>query len=142
MIRGYRDKDLDKIMGIWLKGNTKAHSFIDEKYWLSKYNKVKEMMPQSDIYIYEENDKVLGFIGLMGSYIAGIFVLEKEQSKGIGKKLLDYVKNKNSELYLNVYSENRKAVDFYLRESFNIVENSVDEDTGENEAVMKWNSFD
>jgi hypothetical protein len=33
MIRLFEFKDVDRIMEIWLEGNVKTHSFIEESYW-------------------------------------------------------------------------------------------------------------
>ncbi|MEG2234763.1 MAG: GNAT family N-acetyltransferase, partial [Oscillospiraceae bacterium] len=71
-------------MELWLDTNISAHSFIESEYWKSNYDTVKSMMPSATIYVYEENHVIQGFIGLMDAYIAGIFVSQKFQSKGIG----------------------------------------------------------
>lgn len=72
------------------------------------------------------------------NYIEGIFVREAIQSKGIGKELLDYVKEIRSSLYLNVYQKNTRAILFYLRERFEIQSESIDESTNEKEFIMTW----
>ncbi|WP_434297709.1 GNAT family N-acetyltransferase [Clostridium sporogenes] len=84
---------------------------------------VKEVMPQTIIYVYMQDNEMQAFIGLIGNYIEGIFVSNEFQSKGIGKELLDYEKAKNNELFLSVYNlsvykKNNRAVRFYLREGF------------------------
>ena len=74
----------------------------------------------------------------MEHYIAGIFTNPTCQSRGIGKALLDYAKETNSELSLQVYKRNERAVKFYLREGFHVINEQTDENTGETELVMKW----
>ncbi|MDY4800994.1 MAG: hypothetical protein SO183_05075 [Fusobacterium mortiferum] len=74
MIREFKIKDLERVMEIWLESNIDAHSFIDKKYWEDNYEMVKEILPSAEIYLYEENKNILGFVGLMENYIAGIFV--------------------------------------------------------------------
>ncbi len=138
MIRDFKKQDLDRIMDLWLDTNISAHSFIDSEYWESNYDTVKTMMPNATIYLYEENDIIQGFVGLMDNYIAGIFVSRQVQSSGIGKKLLDYVKDKKATLSLNVYQENSRAVNFYLREGFVISNEQIDENTGKIELSMNW----
>lgn len=49
--------------------------------------------------------EIQGFIGMNGEYIEGIFVSEAMQSQGIGKILLNYVKDIRSKLLLNVYQK-------------------------------------
>ncbi|NLB88927.1 MAG: GNAT family N-acetyltransferase, partial [Syntrophomonadaceae bacterium] len=78
------------------------------------------------------------FIGLSENYIAGLFVEANSQSKGIGKVLLDYVKEKNDELFLHVYKKNERGINFYLREGFVITNEQIDKNTNEIELVMKW----
>ena len=72
--------------------------------------------------------------------IEGIFVSDEMQSCGIGKLLLDYIKDKKVRLQLNVYQKNVRAISFYQREGFTIQCDQIDEFTGEKEYVMNWDS--
>ena len=140
MIREFRENDLDIIMQIWVDTNMQAHNFIPKEYWINNYDMVKEMLPQAEVYVYEddETNQIVGFIGLTDDYIAGIFVRNGVQSKGIGKQLLDYVKCIKPCLNLNVYEKNARAIRFYQREKFMVQSKSVDENTNEKELGMSW----
>ena len=72
------------------------------------------------------------------SYSIGIFVSDEMQSCGIGKLLLDYIKNKKVRLRLNVYQKNARALSFYQREGFDIQCEGLDDATGEKEYTMLW----
>lgn len=139
MIRKLRENDLAVVMEIWLDSNIKAHYFIPKDYWISNYPAVKEMLPQAEVYVYEEEDtqQIIGFIGLTDNYIAGIFVKESAQSRGIGTQLLDYVKEIKTNLSLNVYQKNVRAISFYQREQFIIQSENTDENN-EKEFIMSW----
>lgn len=63
------------------------------------------------------------------------------RSQGIGKLLLDFVKNRKAKLSLNVYQKNIRAIHFYQREGFAIRCEGLDEATGENEYVMNVGKF-
>lgn len=140
MIRQFKKNDLPAVMQIWLDTNIKAHDFIPKEYWESNYEIVKEILPDAEIYVHEDDtaDFIDGFIGLTDNYIAGIFVKEDKQSKGIGKQLLNYVKNIKPNISLSVYQKNTKAVRFYKREQFQIVSENVDDITNEKEFIMEW----
>lgn len=140
MIRRLWEEDIDAVMGLWLDTNIQAHGFIDSGYWQAHYSGVRTMLPQADVYVYEQEQEILGFIGLTGAYIAGIFVAKAWQSQGIGGQLLQYVKEKHDRLTLSVYEKNRRAVDFYLRKGFLTVNQQTDDQTGEKELMMEWNS--
>ncbi|GAB6129321.1 hypothetical protein JCM17204_19120 [Blautia stercoris] len=138
MIRKLLNGDIDRVAEIWLKTNLKAHYFISNQYWKSNYELVKEMMSQSEVYVYEADKMIQGFIGLNDEYIEGIFVSDEMQSCGIGKLLLDYIKDKKERLQLNVYQKNARAISFYQREGFIIEGEGLDEATGEKEYTMLW----
>lgn len=138
MIRELHKTDIDKVADIWLDTNIKAHSFIPTEYWESNFEFVKEMMLQAEVYVYEVDHEIQGFIGMTDEYINGIFVCGEVQSQGIGKFLLDYVKSKKKKLLLNVYQKNARAISFYQREGFDIQCSDLDEATGEKEYVMVW----
>lgn len=112
MIRKLLNGDIDRVADIWLKTNLKAHYFISNQYWKSNYELVKEMMPQSEVYVFEADKMIQGFVGLNDEYIEGIFVSDEMQSCGIGKLLLDYIKDKKVSLRLNVYQKNARAISF------------------------------
>lgn len=140
MIRKLQNVDINKVADIWLKTNLEAHDFIPGQYWTSNYEAVKKMLLQAEVYVYEDNKIIQGFVGVRDEYIEGIFVSGKMQSHGIGKALLDYIKDKEARLQLNVYQKNVRAISFYQREGFTIQSEGLDEFTGEKEYVMEWNS--
>ena len=140
MIRKLQNVDINKVVDIWLKTNLEAHDFIPGQYWTSNYEAVKKMLPQAEVYVYEDNKIIQGFVGVRDEYIEGIFVSGKIQSHGIGKALLDYIKDKKARLQLNVYQKNVRAISFYQREGFTIQSEGLDDFTGEKEYVMEWNS--
>ena len=140
MIRKLQKVDINRVADIWLTTNLKAHFFISEQYWISNYEFVKEMLPQAEVYVYEDDKMIQGFIGVSDEYIEGIFVSDEMQSCGIGKMLLDYIKDKKDRLQLKVYQKNVRAMSFYQREGFTIQSEEMDEFTREKEYVMNWES--
>lgn len=134
----FMENDFGEIMNLWLKSNMEAHSFISKDYWLFRFEEVKCMLPQAELFVWREEGKILGFLGLMRDYVAGIFVDGNHRSQKIGKNLLDYVKKNRKVLSLHVYEKNEAALRFYKREGFLICERQVDEETGEKEYLMKW----
>ena len=138
MIRELRKADINKVANIWLDTNITAHYFIPEQYWKSNFELVKELLLQAIVYVYEDNQEIWCFIGLNDEYVEGIFVSDEMQSQGIGKLLLNYAKDKQSKLFLNVYQKNTRAISFYQREGFEVQHGGLDKATGENDYVMVW----
>ena len=142
MIRKFREEDLTKVMTIWTKGNFEAHPFIDKDYWLLNYNKVKdEYLKKSETYLYETNDEIKGFISILNNeYIGALFVKREYQRQGIGRKLINFVKEKEKydKLILHVYEKNINAILFYTELGFKNKKIQIDEKTNEKEYVMEW----
>lgn len=141
MIRVLEEKDVDTVAKIWLETNIKTHDFIASNYWKEHYEIIKDMFLQAEVYVYEIEKEIMGFIGLDKEYIEGIFVLDQYQKRGIGKALLNHVKARKEHLSLNVYHKNLNAILFYQREGFCVQYEDVDENTGEKEYRMVWNRF-
>lgn len=138
MIRSFNQSDLDSVMAIWLNSNIAAHPFVPREYWEANEPMVREMIPQSDVFVAEEAGMVRGFIGIADGYIAGIFVDGNYRSHGLGRQLLNRAKEQYDALTLHVYQENRRAVAFYQREGFQISEAGTDEGTGRADYAMSW----
>ncbi len=140
MIRKMEEKDIPDVLQIWLETNIRAHNFIEKEYWTGNYEMVKQILPEAEVYVYEDekNGQIVGFIGMNNQYVEGLFVKESAQSRGIGKQLLDHAKSRKTELRLGVYQKNVRAMRFYLRENFLIQAEEMDEDTNEKEYIMGW----
>lgn len=139
-IRLSEECDINIIMEIWLESTIRAHSFIEKNYWVNNYDLVKtKYIPYSKTYVYEEGNKIKGFISIIeNNFIGALFVDNNSEGNGIGKKLLDFAKKEYKSLSLAVYKENEKALKFYLREGFSIVKEQVNEDSKRLELMMEY----
>ena len=114
MIREMQASDIGRVMEICLKENIKSHRFIDAQYWKGNFEMLREMLPQAEVYVSQDDGCVDGFIGLNGGYIEGIFVSEDAQSRGIGRQLMEHAKRIRGQLSLNAYQKNESTIRFYV----------------------------
>jgi len=139
MIQDFKISELEEIMKIWLDTNIRTHDFIPEQYWLNNFALVKNLLPQADILVYKDNSIIQGFIGITNkSYIAGLFVADQFQSRGVGSALIDNCKQLYLFLELDVYVKNEIAVNFYKKHGFKIQKEKINVDTKEKEYSMVW----
>ena len=92
----------------------------------------------SEFYFAKQNDETIGYLKINfgtaqtdlkevhGMELERIYVLKNFQGKKIGKKLLDFAiktaKERDLEyVWLGVWDKNRKAIDFYKRNGFEII---------------------
>lgn len=132
------ERDLDKIMDIWLRSNIDAHDFIDENYWKDNFLAVRSMLPEADIKVACLDKEIVGFMGIKDGYIAGIFVDKEKRGYGLGSKLLEEGKKFYDKLSLDVYKKNKDAYNFYLKKGFLVVDEKYDEENKEIEYTMEY----
>ena len=125
---------LEEVMKIWLETNIDAHDFICKEYWIKNYDLVRELLKEADVYIFEEDDVVKGFIGVIGNN----YIKKEYQRDGVGQKLIDYCKAKYHYLTLNVFIKNQRAINFYNKNGFVVLEELINEDTKEREYLMSF----
>lgn len=82
MVRKFRPEDLDRVMEIWLDANLEAHSFLPERYWRDHLEEVRAALPAAQVFVYQDWEGLQGFVGLTGSYLAGLFVRRAARSRG------------------------------------------------------------
>ncbi|MGL5206440.1 MAG: N-acetyltransferase [Acidaminococcaceae bacterium] len=135
-----KKEEIDELAVLWLKTSLIAHNFVAADFWHQKMPLVQtEYLPKSITYVYEKDDKPLGFLSFVKeNEIGGLFVDCNAQNKGIGYALMEQAKRLFSFLELDVYARNEKAVHFYLRQGFQAVVVFKGEDTGEESIRMRW----
>ena len=138
IIRSFNDMDLNRVLKIWYEGNLEAHDFISPSYWDRNFNYVKRNLPLSEVYVYEIDGYVVGFIGMDNGYVDGLFVDKEYRGTGIGTRLLNYIKEENDFFTLHVFENNYGAVTFYENRGLIKKEESVHEDLGEVEYLMYY----
>ena len=101
MIRALRPEDLDQVMQIWLDANLEAHCFLPESYWCDHMEEVRAALPAAQVFVYQDWEGLQGFAGLIGDYLAGLFVRRAARPRGIGRALLERAKEGLSALKTN-----------------------------------------
>lgn len=138
MIRRLCAEDFDRALDQWIKASMVVHGSIPEIYWDRQYYRMSKEMSQSEVYIYEQDGHVGGFIGMKGNLVAGLHVVPEARCLGIGKLLINNVKQSHTLIKLLVYAENSGAVRFYLRQGFVTESRHQDRETGKEELLMTW----
>ncbi|MTD39977.1 GNAT family N-acetyltransferase [Erwinia sp. CPCC 100877] len=129
-IRPIAEKDFPMLMEIENMIWTTKNSPVVHHY--NSVEEYKEKISNQRIFVAADSQQVHGFIGVhhptpllahQKQWMLGIGVHPASQSLGIGKKLLDFLKEtaKNEgihKLSLRVMSANTKAVQFYRKNEF------------------------
>ncbi|WP_437887819.1 N-acetyltransferase [Phytobacter sp. V91] len=140
MIHIWKNKDISPLLTLWLESTTFAHPFITEKYWRDSEKLVREVyLPAAQTWVWEAQGKPQGFISVMETqFVGALFVRPAAVRRGIGKALLDHVKQRFSALSLEVYQNNERAVHFYHAQGFRIEDSAWQDDTRYPTWIMNW----
>lgn len=133
MIRKHKELDLKTIINIWEKSSALAHPFLSSAF----VEKVKSDMtnlyiPNSETWVYEIENSIVGFISMVENEIGGLFVLPSNHFKGIGTKLVDFIRNEHSNLEVEVFEKNHIGRAFYNKYGFEKIKQYYHEESGNN----------
>ena len=119
MIRKHTKQDLEQIIHVWSQSSMLAHSFLSSSFTEKvKSDMTNVYIPDSETWVYELDKSIVGFISMEGNEIGGLFVLPKNHSKGIGTKLVDFIKKEHLELEVEVFEKNHIGSGFYDKYGF------------------------
>ncbi|MFN3652190.1 MAG: N-acetyltransferase [Armatimonadota bacterium] len=138
MIRPYEPRDTEAILEIWYRASVIAHDFIPAEYWRAELENVRNTyLPLADTWVYEEEGEVRGFISLLESHVAALFVRPESQGQGIGRQLLQHARSLRGRLSLDVFTENVRSRAFYARCGFRETKESLHVPTGRLQVRME-----
>ncbi len=79
-----------------------------------------------DIWVYEADSVICGFIAMKGSYIDRLYVDPTAQNTGVGTSLLLHAKKLCPQrLDLSTHQENHRAREFYEKSGFVVVKYGI-----------------
>jgi len=130
MIRKHKEQDLEQIMNIWQKSSTLAHPFLKNDFVEKVASDMRNLyIPNSETWVFEENNIVIGFISMIENEIGGLFVLPDNHSKGIGTKLVDFIAKENKVLEVEVFEKNKIGNAFYNKYGFKLIKQYLHEES-------------
>lgn len=131
MIRPYQESDVKDILEVWYQASLIAHPFLSESFLAEERRQIRDVyLPRSQTWVYEEGDKPVGFISLLGNEVGGLFVHPAVQRRGIGRALMDKACSLHETVELEVFAANTIGRAFYAHYGFVPVRQFINEATG------------
>lgn len=119
MIREYQSSDIKHIEEIWLKASAISQSFLTSSFTESERQKLSSVyIHQTDTWVYEEKNQVIGFIAMIDNEIGALFIDPSSHRQGIGSLLVDFVAMLHEILEVEVFKKNTMARAFYKKFGF------------------------
>jgi GNAT superfamily N-acetyltransferase len=117
-VRPYSEADFDVVTSIWLDSWKSTGVVTSASVTLST---LRERLPQEIargwlIYVATLGSDVVGFLALLGDELVQLFIAPKAQNIGVGKKLLDFMKDTRPNGFHLTTAVQSGAGKFYERE--------------------------
>ena len=121
-----------EMLDVWENSVRATHDFISEEdIEFFKPIIIEQAFPAVLLKcVKDENDLILGFVGVDDSKIEMLFVLDQVRGQGVGKLLLRYAMDNLKADSVDVNEQNNLAVGFYQYMGFKIFARSPLDDMG------------
>ncbi|OME01086.1 GNAT family N-acetyltransferase [Paenibacillus odorifer] len=123
---------LNRLLNIWESSVRHTHLFLSEQ----EIDALRPLVTQalegiSDLFAFtDDEEQLLGFIGVQNNKIEMLFVEPATMGKGVGKALVAYVMQKLAVHLVDVNEQNPQALGFYEHMGFQVFERSALDEQG------------
>lgn len=124
IIRPLQSGDFDRIAEIYDLSH--AQEYSGEVYQfppqpLVDNSALLDLFHASEIFVFEDEGEIKGFVGHQGSHIAWLYVDPEFQGCGVGKQLIEFLLNRlNGIAVISVVKTNHAALHLYQQRGFRI----------------------
>lgn len=125
-IRKFKENDLTQIFDIYAASKLDELSFEPKTFTLLPLDRDSGRLSQlmeSDIYLYQDHEKISGYGAVCGDEIRALFVRPECRGKGIGRMLLEFLLSRtNGRPSLYVARSNEPAKRLYRQYGFKVTD--------------------
>lgn len=139
MIREFKDSDIEDLLDVWYDSSSLAHPFLETDFMEQEMVNVRDVyIPVTKTWVNLSDGILDGFISMIGNEVGAIFVSPEKHGRGIGKNLMDHVRELHDELEVEVFKDNKIGRAFYDKYGFKIIKEHLHEETGDRLLRMKF----
>ncbi|WP_420644857.1 GNAT family N-acetyltransferase [Candidatus Leptofilum sp.] len=131
VIRKYQPEDCEGVLAVWESATAVAHPFLSRTFLeQERLNIATLYLPNSDTWVWEVEETILGFMSLVGNEVGGLFVDPKSHRGGIGTALINVARAQQPNLEVEVFTENAIGRAFYANVGFELMYCKIEAETG------------
>ena len=137
-IKAYDQKYKQQILRVWEQSVLATHDFLTPV----DFKEIKELVQTINfdhfqVYCLTKDDLAIGFIGVADKKIEMLFLDPEYFGQGLGKMLTNFAISELAADKVDVNEQNIKAVNFYKKSGFEIVERTEKDDQGRNYPLLR-----
>ena len=124
MIREVKKTDYPILVDIWESAVLGTHDFLKKEDFLYYREHLPTYFQYVTLYGYEQDGRLVGFIGVAENNIKMLFVHNDYRYRGVGKRLVMYAIEKLQVCKVDVNEQNIQAIGFYRLMGFSVITRS------------------
>lgn len=134
----YNEQYRQEVLAIWERSVLATHDFLTR----TDFYEIKELVANINfndfqVFCSVYENTVVGFIGIADKKVEMLFLDPNYFGYGIGKKLLTFAVDELNADKVDVNEQNTKALKFYQKFGFEIVERTDQDDQGRNYPILR-----
>lgn len=136
MIREYASEDTDALVAVWRAATALAHPFLPAGFVEQEAHNLRHLyFPNAESYTCELDGRPVGFIAMVGNEIGGLFLDPALHGRGLGRAMIDHVRQRCPALEVEVFERNAVGRPFY--EAYGFIEASRYRHEGTGEMTIR-----
>lgn len=129
---------IDTLTNLWKVSVSASHFFLTDEDINKLIPFVRNGIRDIEtLIVAEENDLIIGFMGIDGKKLEMLFIEPSYFGKGLGKQLVALALNEYKINYVDVNEQNLRAVGFYQRLGFEVFERTELDEQGNPFPILK-----
>lgn len=110
------------LLQLWARSVRASHNFLTAEDIAKLYQQLEaEWLDAVEIWVLEDDKKIVGFIGFDDNRVEMLFIDQPYFGQGYGQQLINFAKQRASEIFLDVNEQNPPALAFYQKQGFVII---------------------
>jgi putative acetyltransferase len=132
MIRKFKDKDTESIISVWRNASAVAHPFLSDSFMDQGEQDIRNIyLKFAETWVTVIDSQVVGFISMAENEIGGLFLNPDVHGQGLGRDMVDLVRNLKPSLKVEVFEKNTIGRRFYAAYGFQGTDTYLHDASGE-----------
>jgi ribosomal protein S18 acetylase RimI-like enzyme len=141
-IAKYQEQDFESVAELFRNVYVQTYSNFDERFHrVERFQAIlrENTIPNSKIWTAKYKGEIVGFVAIAENCVDQLYILENFQGKGLGSFWIDEAKSIYPDfLELYTFDCNGKAIEFYEKHGFEIIEKGIALDEKMLDVKMRW----
>lgn len=131
-----QEANFPKALDIWESSVIATHNFLKEEDRITLKQEIPTYFQQVEAYLWFDEQEAIGFSGTHNHNLEMLFIDPKHFNQGYGSEILQYLIQQGKVSYVDVNKDNERAIEFYLKNGFEVYKTSQTDAQGRNHPIL------